>query len=184
MQRLLLALVLGAGLTVRGAAQQNLPVSDTPNHVTSFGPDELGDDVRYLISNWPYDFEIAVANVVDGPKCNQPGDEYDCEMQVQITELILGHVDQGHLDHATDWSHPVTLLYRHARHGENRSGAGLEIKNGDKVVVMLAPVISTVALPKAYMANRLDHFTNEFVESVRKSVADSLLAIARCQSKP
>ncbi len=42
MQRLLLALVLGMGLTVRGTAQKNLPVSDTPDHVTSFGPDEMG----------------------------------------------------------------------------------------------------------------------------------------------
>jgi hypothetical protein len=175
-------LVLALSLALCGEAQVQHSTSRPIDHVTSSGPDELGKQVRYLFANWPYDFEIAVLKILGKPMCNRPGDEADCQLQVQLIELILGH--QGNSNDPIYRGNTFIVLFRHPERSGSSGDVGFELKKGDRVVAMLAPVIASPTLPRAYMANRLDHATPEFVETVRKSVANTLSADGHCQVEP
>jgi hypothetical protein len=174
-------LLIGS-LTAYGTAQTSKPYLADTDHITFFGPDSsVQDQVRYLIENWPYDFEIAVIEPLGEPQCNHPSSGA-CRVKVKPVELILGHQTEA----------SFFLWYGPAKHCKNNADPcayvfdrlHFDVKSGQRMVAMFTPIIRGPHQPIAYTATRLDHVHDSLVESVRKAVAENLMAGEHCEAKP
>ncbi len=159
--------LIAAGATLRGEAQNLAPTVAPADHVTSLNPDgTLQDQVRFLVRHWPRDFEIAVVEALDQPKCQEGG----CSLRVRTIDVVLGHRLQP----------SYVVSYGPAK---ETSPTPFEVKKGDKLVAMLTPMIHPPKVPAAYLATYLNHADDALVESVREAVVQSLMS-ATCESKP
>jgi|GEM_PF-3130672 len=179
----LLALSILIGSSAKAGQAQN-PTADVSDHITSEGPDgSLKDQIRYLIGHWPSDFEIAVVEAMTKPKCEELSRQ--CSVRVKPVDVILGHqheasymVSYGPAKHCRDDSnvwHKCVYIYDDVR---------FEVKRGERIIAMLAPVIHPPHTPVAYLASRLDHADEAQIASFRQAVAEILMAGARCEVKP
>jgi hypothetical protein len=154
---------------LRCESQTLTPVRAAPDHIGIEG--SVQDQARYLIGQWPRDFEIAVVEALEEPTCNRPT-KADCSVQVKPVEVVLGHQPKA----------SYVVSYRRGKEADG--GARIEVKQGDRIVAMLTPVIHPPNKPVAYIATYLDHANDAIVESIRNAVAEILTAGARCERKP
>jgi hypothetical protein len=178
---LLALILLVESSLVRGEAQTLAPAPPQWDHITSNGPESsLRDQIRYLIENWPRDFEVVVVEALAEPKCNHS--DGSCSLRVKPVDVILGHqhepsyvVSYGPAKHCRDDAGKCVYVYDRVQ---------FEVKRGDRIVAMLTPMIRPPHTPVAYIATRLDHANDALVESVRQAVVERMMAGARCEAKP
>ena len=181
------ALFLLVGVLSSQAQSQTLSSNSTgADHITMQGPTcppfpcadfPLQEQIRFLIGHWPHDFEIAVVEAVEKPKCHGAAGRANCRLRVQPVELILGHREPagdraGRME--TKWNDAYEMSYSLAEQSNPKTGAGFDVKRGDRLVALLTPAIHQPNKPVSYIATRLDHVGDATVESVRNAVADSL----------
>ena len=129
------------------------------------------DQARYLIGQWPRDFEIAVVEALEEPTCNRLT-KADCSVRVKPLEVVLGH------------QRKASYVVSYSPGKEADGGARIEVKQGDRIVAMLTPMIHPPNKPVAYIATYLDHANDAIVQSIRNAVAEILMTGARCETKP
>jgi len=182
-----LALVpLVNGIAMRAPAQALSSTSTGVDHIIMLGPScppfpcpdsPVQDQIRFLIGHWSHDFEIAVVESLERPKCGEIAGRTQCSLRVKPVELILGHrasiaVRSGR-SHST-WTEPYEISYSFPGPNNAMHNAAFVVKHGDRLVALLTPAIQDPNKPVAYVATRLDRANDALVESVRNVVAETL----------
>jgi hypothetical protein len=122
-----------------------------------------------------------VVEALENPKCDHRSNG-SCSLRVKPVDVILGHQQEasfvvwyGPAQRCKDNADPCTYVSDRVK---------FEVKRGDRMVAMFSPVIHPPHTRVEYAATRLDHADDALIESVRKAVAENLMAGERCQAKP
>jgi hypothetical protein len=160
-----LLLLIGSGVN-SAEAQVSAPIPADADHNASIDYHRpVKDQVRFVIGNWPRDFEIAVLESLGKPTCDGHPEEY-CLLRVKPVEVILGHQHER----------TYVVSYRRAN-----ADARFDMKRGDRIVAMLTPMMSPPKRPVAYVVTWFAHADEPLLESVRTAVADELATGSHCQ---
>lgn len=164
------------------------------DHVTRVGPAcppypcaeiSLQAEARYVMGNWPRDFKIAVVHATESPKCKQVGDRNDCALRVKLDDLILGTQEpDGTTRRArVGWYDSFDIYYSIYAPAGGGAGGRFEVKSGDRLVAMLSPTVHPKDQPVSYVSARLDHASDDVIQSVGATVGDIVMAGAHAGAK-
>ena len=145
--------------------------------------DTIDSQTRNLIAHWPRDFEIATVETTEEPKCRRLGDSTDCTVRVKPIDLILGHREAPYDGSRRSKSWTDTYVISYLFRTQNPTGAdnpasnvSFDVRQGDRLIAFLTPAIQQRGKPLSYIATRLDRANDALVETVSRTVAETLAA--------